>query len=263
MSRAPRQRAASILCRYGAARRGFGNCGGSARPGGTGALIPCALGGGEERERLLSAARGFKLRWRAGPRRVPEPRGGVRGRGGSGRGHAVRESSPGGAAAAGIGARTCSLSADYCNYGGPPLAARLSPLTSKRWGVRKAPEPRGEPLASALLTARRRTPPPCPSAAAPPALSVARCCAPLRAARTGRLSGSPALPARELRPRCSFVPSPLKKGGRRPAKVNRVLPAGAFAPSKRWLSFLIFFLPLSVALQLQVFKSHFHVKTKR
>lgn len=40
----------------------------------------------------------------------------------------------------------------------------------------------------------------------------ARCRAPLRAARTGRRSGSSALPARALRRCRSFVPSPLKKG---------------------------------------------------
>lgn len=83
MSREPRQRAASILCRYGAALRGSGNCGGFARPGGYRGAPPVVRWAGEKgRERLLSAARGLKLRRRAGPRRVEALRGGVRSRGG-------------------------------------------------------------------------------------------------------------------------------------------------------------------------------------
>lgn len=89
VSREPRQRAASILCRYGAALRGSGNCGGFARPGGYRGAPPVVRWAGEKgRERLLSAARGFKLRRRAGPRRVEALRGGVRSWGGAGPGRA-------------------------------------------------------------------------------------------------------------------------------------------------------------------------------
>lgn len=204
MSREPRQRAASILCRYGAALRGSGNCGGFARPGGYRGAPPVVRWAGEKgRERLLSAARGFKLRRRAGPRRVEALRGGVRSWGGAGpgraggtrcsRAHLGERQRPGSARGPARSWHASATTAVRCWLRGFLLQLQSGAEFAKH--LNRAANAASLPFRGCTARAPR-----------------ARCRAPLRAARTGRRSGSSALPARALRRCRSFVPSPLKKG---------------------------------------------------